>query len=425
MDHVVFGDEEERSKPLKIAFISQYFYPEQFFNNSIACELTNRGHSVQVFCCVPNYGKGNFFEGYSNRKSRSEVWKSIYIERVFTIPRGQNSIQLALNYLCYPIAGMWTIARRKLWIPDVSFVSMPSPVFQAFLGLFLKYIWRVPTIFWIQDLWPETAEVTLKIKSKLLLSILRTVCKWLYSGADIVLVQSEAFTDRLISLGIEESRIRLFPNTAPPAFRPMMPQEAPNEAAHFKKGKFNLVFAGNIGESQDFDNLITAAEMLKEETDIQWVIIGSGRSLEKVVALVRQKELSESFSFIGRFEEDVMPKFFAHADALLVSLRDTPIFSMTVPYKVQCYLSCGKPIIASLTGEGARILAKSGSGFVAPAGSPPDLAAAILKMARMSTGERRIMGERGRKYFDENYSQKIVYEILERALIDTSNKAKK
>jgi colanic acid biosynthesis glycosyl transferase WcaI len=425
MDDVVLSKVELRLKPLKIAFISQYFYPEQFFNNSIACELTGRGHSVQVFCCVPNYGIVDFFEGYSNKKSRSEIWKGVNIERVFTIPRGRNSIQLALNYLCYPVAGMWTIARRKLWIPDVSFVSMPSPVFQAFLGLFIKWIWKVPTVFWIQDLWPETAEVTLRIKSKIVLSILRSVCKWLYTGADIVLVQSEAFTDKLISLGVEKSRIRIFPNTAPSLFRPLSPQEAPNEESHFAKRKFNLVFAGNIGESQDFDNLIETAEILKREVDVQWIIIGSGRSLERAMTLVLEKKLAESFSFLGRHEEDIMPNFFAHADALLVSLRDTPIFSMTVPYKVQCYLSCGKPIIASLSGEGARILAKSGSGFVVPAGRPVELADAIKKMVRTPPKERLLMGKSGRKYFEENYSQKVVYKILETALADAANKVEK
>lgn len=421
MDDVILGNAEIRSKPLKIAFISQYFYPEQFFNNSIACELTNRGHSVQVFCCVPNYGRGNFFEGYSNKKSRSEIWNGVNIERVLTIPRGRNSVQLALNFVCYPIAGMWTIARHKLWIPDVSFVSMPSPVFQAFLGLFIKRIWKVPTVFWIQDLWPETAEVTLRIKSKILRSILRSICKWLYSGADLVLVQSEAFTDKLISMGVEKSRIRLFPNTAPSLFRPMTPQEAPSEALYFAKGRFNLVFAGNIGESQDFDNLVETAEILKREVDVKWIIIGSGRSLERAIELVEEKKLTGSFSFLGRYEEDIMPNFFAHADALLVSLRDTPIFSMTVPYKVQCYLSCGKPIIASLSGEGARIIAKSGSGFVVPAGNPTDLAGAIIRMVRTPREERLLMGKSGRKYFEENYSQKVVYQILETALADAAH----
>jgi colanic acid biosynthesis glycosyl transferase WcaI len=407
---------EDRS--LKIAFITQYFHPEQFLNNTVATSLVERGHEVQVICAVPNYGKTTFFDGYSNSKQRTETWKGVRIARAFTIARGKSSAQLCLNYLVYPFAGLVTFVRRKRWTPDVSFVSMPSPVFQAILGWFLNKFWSVPSVHWVQDLWPDTAEVVLSIRSPLLRFLLRSISGYLYRNAQIVLIQSEAFRKRLIELGVEPDKIRPLPNTAPPFFKPMLKKQAPEQAKFFSPNNFNIVFAGNIGESQDFPTILQAIELAKEDCKVNLVVIGSGRGLDIAVAEVAKRKLGSCVSFIGRHDEEVMPLFFAHADALLVSLKDTPIFASTVPFKVQCYLACGKPIIASLSGEGARVLLESNAACVAPSGCPLLLAQSITALSKKSAAERQRMGLSGRSYFESKFSPAVVFDILEKALFD-------
>lgn len=405
---------------MHIVLISQYFHPEQFSNNAIASNLVARGHVVEAVPCVPNYGKGDFFEGYSNRRRRDEVWQGVAIHRAWTIPRGHSAVGLIANYLCYPLAASWTMLRRLRGRPDVAFVSMPSPLLQAFAAVFLKWLCGVPAVYWVQDIWPESPLHVLKLRNPLIVRPLTRVCGWLYRRADLVLVQSEAFPQMIARFGVPEERIRVLPNTAPDNYRPVAPEEAPAERALLPKKTFRLMFAGNIGESQDFDTLVAAADLLRDRRDLTWVIVGSGRDMPRVEDLIRQRGLEERFCFVGRHPEERMPYFFAHADAMLVSLTDAPIFRLTVPYKVQCYMACGKPIVASLGGEGGRVVEEARAGLVVEPGRPQALAAAIRAMLDAPAAARAEYARNARRYFERNYAPEIVYGKLERWLAEAA-----
>ncbi|MEC5293596.1 MULTISPECIES: glycosyltransferase family 4 protein [unclassified Aurantimonas] len=230
------------------------------------------------------------------------------------------------------------------------------------------------------------------------------------------MVQSAAFHDMITRFGVPSERIRLLPNTAPAGYRPLSPEQAPDYAGLVPQDGFRLMFAGNIGESQDFDTLVAAAALLRERQDLHWVIVGSGRDQERVKRLVAENSLEQRFHFLGRHPEEAMPKFFAHADAMLVSLKDIPIFALTVPYKTQSYMACGKPIVASLNGEGARIVNASGAGVAVPASQPQALADAIA--ALMDAGPERLASHaaNARRYFEEIYAAAKVYGELENSL---------
>ncbi len=405
---------------MRIAFIAQNFYPEQVSNNAIAQDLVNRGHELDIITQVPNYGQTTFFDGYSNSKKRSETWVGVQIHRAWTIARGNSKLRLAGNYLCFPISASWAIWRHLKRPADVSFVSLTSPVFQAFAGIFLKWTRKVPTVFWVQDIWPESFLLTLNLRNPLVVKPLMWICGWLYRRADLVLVQSPSFTDMICRFGISKDRIRYLPNTAPPYFKPVAKRAAESEGALIKQGRFNLMFAGNIGESQDFDTLILAAEKLRERTELNWVIIGSGRDVERVKRIISEKKLTDQFQFLGRHSEESMPNFFSHADAMLVSLKDTEIFSLTIPYKIQCYMACGKPIIASLSGVGRSIVEEAGAGLGVDANNPDELAAIIKKMMDLSDAQRTVYGKNALTYFQKHFSQGKVYSDLEAWLVEVS-----
>lgn len=405
---------------MHIAFISQYFFPEQFSNNAIAAELVERGHEVDAFPCVPNYPAGAFFDGHSNSKKREENWRGVRIHRVFTVPRGKKAVQLLLNYVTYPLAASWTMFRRLKGRADVSFVSMPSPLFQAFAGIVLRWRTGTPCVYWVQDLWPESATLTVGIRNRLVIGILNAVCGWLYRRADIVMIQSQAFRATIEGFGVKPERIRALPNTAPESYRPLLPQDAPEQSALVPQTGFRLMFAGNIGESQDFDTLIAAAKLLTDRKDLRWVIVGSGRDEARVRQQVTEQGLDAQFYFLGRHSEGAMPGFFAQADAMLVSLKETPIFELTVPYKVQCYMACGRPIVASLSGEGARIVEDAGAGLVVPASQPKLLAGIVAQMMDAPADQRAGYGVNARRYFDDNYSAERVYGQLETALAEAA-----
>lgn len=408
----------EPRQPLHVAFVSQYFYPEQFSNNEIVKYLVQKGYSVDVICCVPNYGKEAFFDGYSNGTRATEDWNGARIHRAWTVARGNSKLRLMLNYLTFPVFGSFRALRayKGRTPPDVVFVSMPSPLFQGFVGLAIKARYGARCVYWVQDLWPDSLTLTLGITNPVIVRPLSWICGWLYRQADTILVQSAAFPRRIELFGVPAEKISVLPNTAPETYVPLDPDPIREEAKWMQAGQIKFVFAGNIGESQDVEGLIDAFSQLDDETGAHFYIIGSGRNLDSVKARVRARGLESKITFLGRHPEERMPHFFANADALIVSLKDNDIFSLTVPYKVQCYMACGRPIIAMINGEGARIIQQSGSGFVASAGRSEDLAELFARFCALNPAKRQKIGQAARSWFDTHYSKATVYRTLEAAL---------
>ncbi len=185
-------------------------------------------------------------------------------------------------------------------------------------------------------------------------------------------------------------------------------------------GVFTVLFAGNVGDAQDFPAVLSAAELLKERADIRWVIVGDGRRFEWLGREVKQRGLGSKFSLLGRFPLGRMPSFFEAADALLVSLRAEPIFAMTIPGKVQSYLAAGRPLVAMLDGEGAELVERSGVGLVCRAGDSAGLAANVARMAAMSAEVRAEMAARARRLSDEEFDRGRLIGRLEGWLADLS-----
>lgn len=410
---------EQSSAPVekrrvKVAFVSQYFFPEQFSNNLIVEDLVERGHEVTVITGVPNYGRDVFFEGYSNSEKRDETWRGAKVHRARSVARGKSKLKLLLNYLTFPVTGSWTALRRIRTRPDVIFASLLSPVFQALPAIVLARWYRTPLVYWVQDIWPESAIHTLNLTNPLIVRPITFISGWIMRRADLVLVQSAAFPPMITRFGVPAERVRVLPNTAPPLYRPLTPEQSTDHGLVLAApGQFTVMFAGNIGESQNFDTILATAEALRDRVDLRWVILGSGRDFERVQTRVAELGLQDRFLLLGRQPEDTMPDFFAHADALLVSLKENDIFNLTVPYKVQCYMACGKPILAALAGEGARVVTESGGGVAITPGDVEALKSAVLSLKAISPEERAKMGDAARSYFDNNYRRELVYGQLE------------
>jgi glycosyltransferase involved in cell wall biosynthesis len=174
-----------------------------------------------------------------------------------------------------------------------------------------------------------------------------------------------------------------------------------------------ILFAGNIGAAQDFETILSAAELVRSHRDIHWIIVGEGRSIEWVREQVKERSLEGSFHLLGRYPAGMMPAFFAQASALLVTLRRDQAFALTVPGKVQSYMSSGKPIIAALDGAGAQLVREAGCGLTCPTADPQALAEAVLALHAMPAEERQQMADRGRQYSQENFNRETLFTNLE------------
>lgn len=406
---------------MKILFISQYFHPEPFSNNDIARSLVARGHEVETVSCVPNYPDGAFYPGHSNAANREEQWEGVRIIRARTIARGKRPLTLFLNYLFYPLAAMATIAQRGHGPYSVSFTSMPSPIFQCIVAVVMKLVRDVPAVYWVQDIWPESLFNTIGIRNRFLRAPFRAFCAFLYRQADILLVQSEAFRPKLEAMGVAPNKISFFPNTSPDNFEPIARGAVdPAIAALLPPAPLRLMFAGNVGESQNLDIFIEAANRLREQVDMQWIIVGSGRDLERLTARVIEAGLDDIVIFAGRHPMDKMPAFYALADAMFISLKDTEIFRMTVPYKLQTYMSAGKPVIGSISGETRNIVEAAKIGYCADAGDLNGLCEAVKRFAALTHYERHMMSENALAYFNAHYSADCVFGELERQLLSVA-----
>ena len=398
---------------MRILIITQYFWPENFKINTLSIELKNNGHEVIVLTGLPNYPQGRIFQDYSFWKNNDEEWNGIKIYRSKLIPRfSGKGFFLFLNYISFAffsLIKLLSVNKR----PDLIFVYEPSPITVGIPALAATYKFkRVPIFFWVQDLWPDSLKDTGAFKSKFVLNAVYKFTRFIYKKSELILVQSKAFTDYINKQGVPLKKIKYFPNPTEKFYNVVVTQK--DYSNLFPMG-FNLIFAGNIGEAQSFDTLIDAAYKLKQlKYPVYWNILGDGRSKEQFIKKIVELQLEDNFKFMGSFKSEEMPMFFACADALIVSLKKSKIFSLTIPAKVQSYLACGKPIIGSIDGEGAKIITESGVGFASPSEDSDNLVLNIIKLYKLTDLERAALGQNGRAYFEREFSTEILIDKLEK-----------
>lgn len=395
---------------MKILVVSQYFYPENFRINDLIFSLKERGHQITVLTGKPNYSKTNFFEGYGWKSPDFETIKGVpvYRSNLFSRKNG-GGLRLFLNYFSF--AFLATLKLRKIKGSfDTIFVYEPSPITVGIPAVFAKRRFKAPIYFWAQDLWPESLVAAGGVKNRLVLSFFNSLTKWIYSHCRKVLVQSTGFTDYILNQGVPKDKIIFYPNPTEAFYKPI--QDVKEYQEFFEKEYFNIIFAGNIGEAQSFHTIIEAVHLLKN-LPVKFVILGDGRYKETAISLIKDKGLEFHFNFLGSFPATEMPKFFSHADALLVSLKKDKIFSLTIPAKIQSYLACGKPIIASIDGEGAIIVSDANCGVTSPAEDSIALSNVIKELIALDKSTLVDMGNYGRAYYEKEFDRGYLLEKLE------------
>lgn len=398
---------------MRILIVTQYFWPENFRINDLALGLRDKGHSVSVLTGYPNYPDGKLFPGYRWFGRKREEHDGITIHRVPMLPRGRNSkLRLGLNYLSFALSASLLGPFRCRGAYDLIFVYEPSPVTVGLPAIVMKKRTKAPILFWVQDLWPETVAAAEASRSRWVLALLGRLVRFVYRRCDCILVQSRAFTDAIEKQGVAPSQIRYFPNSAEGLYRPIDAAGDCPEAELMPAG-FRVMFAGNIGAAQDFATILAAAESLRDRADIHWVILGDGREAGWARAEAARRGLEGVVHFLGVHPVERMPYFFALADTLLVTLRKHPVFVLTIPSKLQSYLACGRPVVAALDGEGARVIQEAQAGFAAEPGEPAALAGAVLAMYHLPEEKRREMGQRARAYFEENFEREKLLGVLD------------
>jgi colanic acid biosynthesis glycosyl transferase WcaI len=361
----------------------------------------------------PNYPEGRLHPEFAADPRHFARYHGIEVLRVPLRPRGTGSLRLLLNYWSFVfwgcLLGPWLLRGRRF---DAIFVFETSPITSALPAILLKRLKRARLLMWVLDLWPDTLAAIGVVRSPRLLGWVGRLCSFIYRRCDLILGQSRAFAERIEMWSGAPEKFRYFPNWVEEAFEHCdTAQPAPEVAAH--EGRFRILFAGNFGEAQDLPTVLAAAAQAKSiRPDLCWLLVGDGRAAPLVNQEIERLGLQDTVFLLGRHPLERMPSFFAGVEALLVSLKDEPIFAMTVPGKVQSYLAAGKPLLAMLNGEGARVITEAAAGFTAAAGKADELAAAAIRLADAPQADREAMAAAAKRYSERHFSRRMVMDQL-------------
>lgn len=397
---------------MRILVVTQYFWPENFRINDLVYELVRRGYHVTVLTGLPNYPDGLVFPKFLTDPDKFADFAGADVLRVPMRARGKGKFSLLMNYLTFALSatvvGIWKLRGRTY---DAIFAYEPSPITVGLPAVVMRFVKRAPLAFWVQDLWPETLQAVGLIRSQAFITLVGKLVEFIYKRCDLILVQSKSFIPQIRKYVSPDSRVLYFPNW--PDTVSNIEKLKPAKEVTIKPGSFNIMFAGNIGDAQDFPAILSAAQILKGNPVVRWLIVGDGRMANWVANEVKRRKLQEEVKLLGRFPSERMPSFFQHAHALLVSLKDEPIYSMTIPSKLQTYLATGIPVLAMLNGEGSDIVRESGAGLTCGAGDYEALAATVMQLSKITYEERVAMGRKGFLYNEREFNRETLISRLE------------
>jgi len=387
-----------------ILIVSQYFYPESFRINDIAQELVKKDYKVTVLTGIPNYPEGKFFKGYGWHKNRKEIWNNIEIIRIPILSRGKSKIKLILNYYSFVVSGtFWSLFTKRKF--DLVFSFVTSPIIQASVAKRISKRLHIPHYFYVQDVWPDALEAVAGIKNKFVLNHYSKVCKKIYDNARTIFVTSPSFKKT-----IEErtkTNVIYLPQYAEDCYKVVDKKEI-NEIPN--NNKFKIIFTGNIGKAQGLDILIEVAKQVK---DVTFVIVGNGRYKDQFIKNIR--EVKDQFIIIDRKPKDEIPYLLKSCDVAFISLANNKIFNQSIPAKLQSYLACGMPIIASANGECKRIIEEANCGFCSDANDVNGLIKNINKIrhTNLLTKSQNALYY-SKKYFEKNDIINLLIKELEK-----------
>lgn len=392
---------------MRILLLTQWFDPEPTFKGlAFARELVRRGHQVQVLTGFPNYPGGKLYEGYRVRLVQRETIDGISIIRVPLYPSHDNSaLQRIANYVSFALSA--AVMGPFLVKPaDVVYVYHP-PATVSLPAISLKLLRRMPFVYDVQDLWPDTLAATGMLNNPLILKLVALWCRLTYMLANHIVVLSPGFTRKLIERGVQEEKISVIYNWCDESQIAVVERSEAERLEPEMVGRFNVVFAGTMGKAQALEAVLEAAALLGQRLpDVQFVFVGGGIEVERLKQIKNEKQL-DNVVFLPRRPAAKIGSILSLADLLLVHLKDDPLFEITLPSKTQAYLAAGRPILMAVRGDAASLVEQAGAGVACVPEDAESIAATIVRLFALSQAEREHMGSNGARFYQQELSLPI------------------
>ncbi|MFN8468694.1 MAG: glycosyltransferase family 4 protein [Caldilineaceae bacterium] len=402
---------------VQILIVTQWYLPEPpgTIVQDLAQTLQAFGHDVTVLTGFPNYPAGKIYPGYHQRLQQRETIAGVPVVRIPLYPNhGRSSLKRALNYTSFALSGS-ILGSFVLPKPDVIF-GYDSLVGVGVPSMLLSRRWNVPFVYQIQDLWPESLVATGMARQPKVLQYIGALANRIYCRAARICVISPGFRTNLIEKGVPAEKIHVISNWVDTTACLPADKDDGLVKSLMLDGKFTVMFAGNIGKAQGLDTILSAAELVRTEEDIEFVMVGDGVALPQLKAEALQRNI-RNVHFVGRFPPGQMPQFYALADALLVHLKDEPLFQITIPHKTFSYMAAAKPILMAAVGDAADVIKQANAGITCKPNDPVALADAVCTLRSISVEERKHLGINARRAAEQQYEKSILVRKIENVLL--------
>lgn len=398
---------------MKILFLSQHYRPEpcDTRTSKLASGFAERGYHAMALTSFPNYPFGKVYDGYRQHLCQRENVDGVEVVRVPMYPdHSRSSKKRALSYLSFGLSAAF-LGALFTKRPNLIWIHHP-PLTTGFAGYFLAKLKRVPFVFEIHDLWPESLTSTGMIKEGKITRLIRKACNFLHQRADAIVVTSPGMKTHLERQNVDPSKIVVIPQWADESvFRPVK-QDLEFGMKHGLIGKRSVVFAGNLGIAQGLDTVLDAAKQLVDLPDFHFIIVGDGVEGKRLQERCESEGI-KNIRFVGHQPAREVSKFLAWADAGLIHLKDDPLFAITIPSKTQAYMACGTPILCGVAGDGADAVEKANCGLSVAPEDAVDLAIKVRTMLALPTARRESMGQNALAYFEQNFQREGILDRYE------------
>jgi glycosyltransferase involved in cell wall biosynthesis len=392
---------------MRILLVSQWFTPEPIFKGlPFAKALRDRGHEVQVLTGFPNYPEGKLYAGYRQRLLQRETMEGIPVLRVPLYPSHDASAGRRMaNYASFAVTSA-SIGVLAVKPADVMYVYHP-PATVALPAMVIGWTRRIPFVYDIQDLWPDTLDATGMVNSNSLHKMVDWWCRWTYRAAAKIVVLSPGFKTKLVERGVPPDKIEVIYNWSEEGQIGKGPRNEALARELGLAGRFNIVFAGTMGKAQALDAVLVAAESVGRKVPaVQFVFIGGGIEVERLRRIAGEKGLPNVL-FLPRRPFSEIGEILHLADVLLVHLKDDPLFRITIPSKIQVYLAIGRPILAGVCGDAADLVQRAGAGLVCTPENARSIADAVETLFNMPKARLEEMGKNGRSLYHRELAMDI------------------
>lgn len=402
---------------MRILILTQYYPPEtgapQNRLSDFAKRMARSEHTITVLTALPNYPKGEVFEGYRGRFMMREKIEGVSVIRTWIYAiKNKGFVYRLLNYFSFVLSslalGIWKVGPQ-----DVVFVESP-PLFLGIAGFLISRLKGSKLVFNVSDLWPESAVAMGILQNKNLIALSRWLEEFLYRHSHLITGQTQGIVENIRSRCPEKPVALITNGVDVDAFLPASQTSQPGKIRREFgfEGKFVVGYAGLHGLAQGLETVIQAAYILAKHKDIVFTFFGDGTEKEKLMRLASQAQLA-NVHFHQTQPTACMPEIITSFDTAIIPLRRLDLFKGALPSKMFEAMAAAVPIIASIDGEARALVEEARAGICVEPENPETMADAILQLYQDSD-YRKSLGKNGRKYVMEHYDRRQIAHQVER-----------